>query len=242
MKPTIRPSKTPSILSDSFHQRLSIYALAASAAGVGVLALAQPAEAKIVFTPIHHVIGKNGKYKLDLNHDKIADFTLVNKRGCNTDFCFDVLSAIPSAGNGVEGTMTFASALKRGARIGPNGNFAGQFMASSESGQGTNGRWLNVTNGFLGLKFKIKGKTHFGWARLTVQVLGGGFIKATLTGYAYETVANRPIMAGKTKSDAAETGSLGQSAALVLPSPQPATLGLLAMGSPALSVWRRELC
>ncbi len=241
MKPFSEPGKTSSTHSDSLHQRLSVYALAASAAGMGVLALTQPAEAKIVYTPTHHVIGKNGRYKLDLNHDKIADLTFVNKRGCNTDFCFDVLSAIPSTGNGVEGTATFASALKRGAQIGPKGQFSGKFMASSESGQGTVGRWLNVTNGYLGLKFQIKGKTHFGWARLTVQVLGGAFIKATLTGYAYETIANKPIIAGKTKSNAAETSTIGQFASPMLPSPQPATLGLLAMGSPALSIWRREI-
>ena len=51
MKP--QPPKTPSKLSDSVHHQLSLYALAASAAGVGVLALAQPADAKIVYTPAH---------------------------------------------------------------------------------------------------------------------------------------------------------------------------------------------
>ena len=43
-------------LSESIHQQLSMYALAASAAGVGMLA--QPAEAKIVYTPVHHVVWK----------------------------------------------------------------------------------------------------------------------------------------------------------------------------------------
>ena len=231
--------KTPSSLSDSVHQRLNMYALAASAAGVGVLAFTQPAEAKIVYTPTHHVIGKKDTYKLDLNHDKIADFALVNTRGCNTDFCVDVLSAIPSGGNGVEGargflSIPYASALKRGARIGPKDPFSGRLMASSESSQGTIGKWLNVTNGYLGLRFNIHGKTHYGWARLTVQVLHGAFIKTTLTGYAYETVANKPIIAGMTRSD-------GDEMSMVPPASQPASLGLLAQGSPALPVWRREI-
>jgi hypothetical protein len=43
-------------LSAQVHQRLNSYALAASAAGVGMLALAQPAEAKIVYTHTHHTL------------------------------------------------------------------------------------------------------------------------------------------------------------------------------------------
>lgn len=244
MKPSC---KTLSSLSDSFHQRLNMYAVAASAAGVGVLALTQPAEAKIVYTPTHHVIGKKARYQVDLNHDKLGDFTLVNTRNCNTDFCVDVLSAIPSRGNGIEGmkgflSIPYASALPRGARIGPTARFSGRLMASSESSQGTIGKWLNVTNGYLGVRFAIKGKVHYGWARLTVQVLHGAFVKATLTGYAYETIANKPIIAGRTKSDADERSVVGQAApaALMIPSYQPATLGLLAQGSPALSVWRES--
>jgi len=241
-KPMKPSDKTPSTVSASTQQRLNMYALAASAAGVGALALAQPAQARIIYTPVHHVVGKNGRYSIDLNHDKVADLTLVNTHGCNTDFCVDALSAVPAAGNGVEGmpgflSIPYASALTRGAVIGPQQPFQGKFMASSESGQGTIGKWLNVDNHYLGLKFQINGKTHFGWARLSVHVSGGAFVKATLTGYAYETIANKPIVAGRTKSDA--DGTVDQGTAM-LPASQPATLGLLAMGSPSQSVWRRE--
>jgi len=48
-----RPARVPSQLSESLHHRLNMYAIAAGAAGVGALALAQPAEAKIVYTPSH---------------------------------------------------------------------------------------------------------------------------------------------------------------------------------------------
>jgi hypothetical protein len=41
-----RPSRKPSTLSESLQRHLNAYALAASAAGVGMSALAQPAEAK----------------------------------------------------------------------------------------------------------------------------------------------------------------------------------------------------
>jgi hypothetical protein len=47
----------------------------AVAAGVGMLALAQPSEAKIVYTPANAQIGGTvGKLNLDLNNDGITDF------------------------------------------------------------------------------------------------------------------------------------------------------------------------
>jgi hypothetical protein len=238
--------KTASNLSQSADHQLNMYVLAATAAGVGLLVLAQSAEAKIVYTPIHHVIGKKGQYKLDLNHDKLSDFILLNTRGCNTDYCIDALSAIPSAGNGVEGAKGFLSipyafAPKRGAKIGPNDQFSGRLLASSQSNQGTIGQWINVTNRYLGLKFTIKGKVHFGWARLTVRVLGGAFIKTTITGYAYETIPNKPIIAGRIKGPEESGNSIGHPEDVrTAPAPEPATLGALAMGASGLSIWRRK--
>jgi hypothetical protein len=72
-----RPRKTAN-LSESIHQQLNMYAFAATAAGVGVLALAKPAQGKIIYTSTHHVITQNHHYKLDLNHDEVADFGLSN--------------------------------------------------------------------------------------------------------------------------------------------------------------------
>jgi hypothetical protein len=56
MQRSLRPQKTAFNLSDSLHHQLSTYALAATAAGVGVLALAQPVEAKIIYTPAHNTL------------------------------------------------------------------------------------------------------------------------------------------------------------------------------------------
>ncbi len=86
--------KRPSNPSESLHQRLNAYALAASAAGVSVLALTQAAQAKIVYTKTHHVIGKNSTFKLDLNHDGITDFTL-RKSPCRSCGEGTVLSVLP---------------------------------------------------------------------------------------------------------------------------------------------------
>ena len=47
-----------------------------------MLALSPPADAKVVYTPVHRVIGPHHSYKIDLNHDKITDFTISNFAYC----------------------------------------------------------------------------------------------------------------------------------------------------------------
>jgi len=203
-------------VSSSTERLLRSYALAASAAGVGALALVAPAEAKIVYTPAHHVIKHGGTFKLDLNHDGVTDFTLKLSVLTNCSTFISQLLALPAAGNGVEGWTGFqayASALKSGHKIGPLRYFPGRQMASVDAGPGGTyeiGSWVNVKDRFLGLKFKIKGKTHYGWARLNVQVANLA-VTATLSGYAYETEPGKAIKAGATEgSDViAMQGSLG---------------------------------
>src|ERR1700733_5529298 len=59
-------------LSESAVHQLPQYALGATAAGVGMLALARPAEAKIVYTHADTPIPVNGGLiELDLNHDGV---------------------------------------------------------------------------------------------------------------------------------------------------------------------------
>jgi hypothetical protein len=218
-----------------------MYGLAAGAAGVGLLVLAQPAEAKIVYTPTHKVIGLNGSYNLDLNHDGIADFRIFEKAYYSVVYNDNFLSVKPLGSNGVAGQQGhYAEALPRGASIGVNHFYQRQAeMCDARSGsrRGSFGPWVNVTNRYLGLKFTIKSKTHYGWARLTVKTTYDHIaINATLTGYAYETIPNQAIIAGKTKGPdevVVEQASPVPSAA---PTPKLATLGLLAMGSPGLSI------
>lgn len=59
----------------------------------------------------------------------------------------------------------------------------------------------------------------------------------TLTGYAYETIPNKPIIAGKTKGR--DDAVAEESSAPPLPNPESATLGALAAGARG-SIWRRE--
>jgi hypothetical protein len=234
-------------LNPTVESRLLGYAALASATGIGVLALAQPSEAKIVYTPTHQVITTSALFYLDLNGDGIDDFVFSNRslaapRRATSSFRTSAfLSVSPVAQmNEVWGTDGLVSALPPGVKLGPGGKFAvSQFDMGGVSALDGNhpmyeGPWAppggSEKNRYVGMKFVIDGKIHFGWARLSVEVrqTKDGGVKAVLTGYAYETEVNKPIETGKTS---------GPDVA----SAQPATLGQLALGAAGLVArWREK--
>ena len=237
-----RPARcTPAALTEATHRRLNAYSIAAGAAGVGMLALTPPAQARIIYTPTHRTIKTHHILHLDLNQDRIVDYLVSNKSFCDSGICGRTLRVLPVASKnqvvgakGIGGPF-YAYALKRGVKIGPRQPFSGKLMAASGTEYGSVGQWFNVSDRYLGLKFVIRGKLHYGWARFSV-IIGGGRITAALTGYAYETIPGKPIIAGATKGpdDAEPTASLN------ILTPEPVTLGALAIGAPGLSIWRRK--
>jgi hypothetical protein len=242
-------SRKATKLSDSTIRQINTYALAAGAAGVGMLALTQPAQAEVVYTPVYHVIHANETYTFDLNNDGTPDFELKNGFRTNSGNSGGYFSVLPQAsGNEVwaaahapscGSAVLCAAALPKGTGIGPRGAFQpdypdGEWMARSDIHGYQTGSWINVTR-YLGLKFVIEGKAHYGWARLTVKF--ERFVPtATLTGYAYESTPNKSIAAGATTgTDDAESSS-----AASMSGSEPTTLYALALGAPGLSIWRRE--
>jgi len=226
--------RSPKALPDSIEQSLKTYVLAASAASVGLLAMSHPAEAKIIYTPAHVYITPNHILSLDLNNDGIRDFTLKDVLSTTSvgEFRSDRLSIFPVGGNEIWGHKLptgahYASALPVGIMVGASGAFSAgtRSLAYGVDDVGSfacEGKWWGARNRYLGLKFSIRGKTHFGWARLSVACQGYK-VGALLTGYAYETIADRPIVTGKTKAD--EETSVENA------TPAPVTLGSLARGA-----------
>jgi hypothetical protein len=248
MKRSSAPRKTAN-LPESIHQQLNMYALAASAAGVGALCFAKPAEARIVYTPAHVAIKANGGlFRIDLDHDGSPDFGFSNTWTSNVSFAFRRLAVHPSQptneiwvtnSKACGGTASVVAALPKGKKIGPKGEFKhNPYGVMADATKATTcGVWARQSNlqAYLGLKFTINGKIHFGWARMKVDTLQRPF-SAILTGYAYETIPGKAIVAGATKgSDDAEP-----TAAFSSHSSEPATLGALALGAPGLSIWRRD--
>jgi len=251
MKASPKSSRKTAKLSPSSENLLGSYALAATAAGVSLLALAQPARADIVYTPAHTKIKSGGFTPLDLNNDGTPDFAFM-KNYSHSSVSYLNLYRAPSQGSNAavasrEHRYRFSpAALPFGAPIGSSQQFLKNGVARmahrDQGGSQFKGPWANQGKGFkhryLGLKFQINGTLHFGWARLKV-VISNNEMQAYITGYAYETVANKSLTAGQTKE--AEATSLDAKTVGVNASiPESRTLGALALGSTGLSIWRRK--
>lgn len=234
-------------LQSKTESNLLSYAAAAGAAGVSLLALAQPSEAKVVYTPTHQIIGYPGTLYLDVNNDGITDFTMSNYRfiSSNLNASYDFLAVTTRVqGNKMVGNQMFASALTAGFQIGPDGPFAvpipshGVVMdhcnRSTGGGVTDSGNWANATNKYLGLRFFVGGQVHFGWARFSLKRTQCE-TTILLSGYAYETAANKPIAAGKTRGPLEASEPFAPASRNTSPS-----LGMLAQGAPSLEIWYKE--
>jgi hypothetical protein len=209
----MRSLRTPRILSDSLRRRLNMYALAASAAGVSVLALAPRVEGEVIYTPAHKWLPINRFFSLDLNHDGVTDFRFILashswslgfsrgmsvRRGASTQSQNNLYTS-----NG--GNHFWPLALPEGKMIGPKSpGFKGRspggemFFSGSSivSGHQSSGPWLNIKGqAYLGVRFAIKGEVHYGWVRLG-NISRNKPAKVLLSGYAYQTIPNHAITAG----------------------------------------------
>jgi len=249
---TRRKGRATVSVAGGLEQRLLAYAAAAGASLVST----QAASAKVIYTPINLTV--TGTVPLDLNHDGVVDFNLVERSelGLTIQFSETALYALRvngagSPGAGVVGgtfrNYPLASALPWNAAIGPDEHFLhaqnrGVGMASLyvffDTGLcrgGFAGSFCyGVTDRFLGLRFVVSGKTYYGWAGFSVVKIKRNRprIIARLTGVAYEDVPGRPIRAGDLEGARATIETA--------PDPQPATLGLLALGAPGLDIWRKR--
>jgi hypothetical protein len=234
-------------LPKSLHRDLSLYALAAGAAGVSVLALSQPTDAQIVYTPANERIGRNEQILIDLNHDGTTDI-VVREIAYGGTFPGNSVQAVTRVGGGVKVGLAigFAAAMAPGSVIGsPEPFFSGAAVMFQATDYGVyyNGSWAPFSSPrFLGIRFLINGEIHYGWARLKARINGSKKdVDVLLTGYAYETQANKPIRAGDQGGNGSDANSSGQ---MFVPrgregTGQPA-LGVLALGAGGLTAWRRE--
>jgi hypothetical protein len=209
--------------------RLQQYLLtSATVIGAG---LASSAQAEIVYTPLHDNFKLD--YYLDLNHDGINDFHLHSYYISQ----FGSLNVTPLiTGNRIAATQEFcsfrlpaAAPLRAGAVIGKNSKFPDgntKCLAGFNSTFQSFGPWVDAKDAYLGVVFEIQGQEHFGWVRITFNSFFCYKCIAGITGYAYETVPGRAILAGDTGQHTSEL--------------KEQTLGVLAMGAPGLDLWRKN--
>lgn len=215
---------------DSHTRNISACWLTAAAAGLGMLAWPSAADAKIITSNaqmgIHcsehgtssqlFDIGNNGVAQLGAGAHCFFHSFLGTARG-------HLFAASSRAG-------FLAGPLKAGVRVGPGDAFTrstGSANGYWESRRSTivashvSGSWANVS-GDIGLRFLIDGQVYYGWTYLSVS-LGEASYSAFTGPIYYNSVANQPILTGQT----GET-------------PEPGTLGLLALGALGLGFWRRK--
>ena len=219
-------------------KRLAAYGLAAAGAGLGIIAGAQPAEAKIVYMPTNILFEDRAVIVIDN-----VEFVITQLKEDYFGYTF----ILKVQGGGVLASSRFpgwAGRLSVGARIGASGHFYRNPQMAEAATYNCcpthTGPWdpygrPGPSSGFLGLKFLIDGQTHYGWARVSIIGDPQGYPKlegfrGVVRGYAYSTVPDQPILAGQT-SDADAIGEIPA---------QPSTLALLALGAPALDIWRRR--
>ncbi|HEY6767396.1 MAG TPA: hypothetical protein VI386_21765 [Candidatus Sulfotelmatobacter sp.] len=233
---TKKRSRSDTPINSKLEHRLLGYVTAASAVGISLMAAAPPAEAKIVYTPLNNVpLSSLGN--VDLNGDGVTDLTF---KFYETGYgAAQQVYAAP--GNGlIFGTLNHESGplpLPWLTRIGPAQQFSGNVgditgVDGCHSTCNKFGVWLHQTNKFLGIKFLIAGQVHYGWMRLTVN----GPLSGYASGYAYEDVPNKPILAGKM------TGPVESASAVpVAASSGPRqSLGALARGADGVAGWRKD--
>lgn len=262
-------SRSRTSLNSKLERKLWTYATAATAAGVGLLS-GISAQAKVVVTQTNTAISPSVALDLnhdgiiDFNLTKAVAAASIELFSflavCHSAYSHRSFQCVSSSSkanfaNVVRGTSNGALDLPFGAPIGPGQQFGGTkgrvvmggrqaINSASFHEQTWYGPWVaggaGVKNRYLGFKFKIGSQFHFGWARVTVTTTANNGFSAVLTGYAYETIANKTIHAGAT-SDTAETASqLAPPSIKTQKSYQPASLGMLSLGWAGLNVWRRE--
>lgn len=244
---------TPALLPRNLEKNLLAYAAAASGAVIG---FAQPAAAEIIYTPSNIPMAQGfaggAITQFDINNDGTPDFAFSNFSYFTHGLGAAYLKISPDlTGNAVIGVQgpqrPLASALASGVEVGPNANFqsspkgvyqAGVFFGSTNTLR--SGSWSTVETAYLGLKFVVNGETHYGWARIKfVSPVGFNFLSGSIAGYAYETVANQPILTGQTTGTAKKNKQSRQAspAAESTPTTRAQSLGMLAAGAAAASVW-----
>jgi hypothetical protein len=256
MRRNLSVHSVKSTLPETIDHRAKLYAIAAAAAGVSMLALAPPAEGEVVVTkknipiPVSVYGGHQYLVPISLNNDGITDFSFSLYSFAYHSF-FQDLTVTPVEGGATVGAagpkgVSYASALVRGAKIGPSAHFSSQGRANVEVARGFNfssshysrklyGNWGgSPANRYLGVRFLIDGATHYGWIRLTVNTQPHTF-SATITGYAYETFANKRILAGIQEKDSADIQAQPKAE-----SPGRPSLGMLALGADGLTQWRSD--
>ena len=207
----------------SLQKRIRAYSLTA-----GAVIAAGTTEGQVIYTDINPDITRtnNGDfYDLDLNNDATVDFRIYLNKGSSSFtstyfssfYSYKTIAINPQSSNSVAYYSGFlANALNSGVAVdnavgswdSNDALMAREYFSSAYGGVYTSssiyGAWTNATDKYLGLRFKISGQTHYGWARLDVDINTPAF---TIKDYAYNAAVNQPAITGYVPADVAQAVS-----------------------------------
>lgn len=174
-----------------------------------------------------------GGYSIDLNNDSIIDFTLLPKgRGFSCGNCSPrpvaslgtrdsavIISTAQSwiadttkgyaLNRPIDSSLGWTNALHVLADNGeicrscsPTNPRAGSFRTTL----GLSGPWANVSGKYLALKIQVGTDFYYGWIKLGVSIASYS-VSITIMEYAYNSVANQPILAGQVSTTKTCPGS-----------------------------------
>ncbi|SRR5579872_136306 len=240
-------------LAVKIEQNLKTYALAASAAGVAVLACNAPAEAAPVCKTVDALMVFTATFGLSPANQLVPALNLAQSyhtfsthtsTGINRGF---FTRNVPGA-QPVVTSNGLVAALASGANIGPGGQFGDGvsygliFTFIPDYGATTNHHRGNVEFGktnFLGFKFLISGQAHYGWVSLVSTIVKRNsrtpHVNTEIVAYGYESTPNTAIAAGSCGTSSHATRVEGSHGAA-----ETASIGALALGAQGIPAWRQK--
>lgn len=206
---------------NKFEKKITSY----SALAAGVIAIGSTANAQIIYTDVNpDKTISDSIYMLDINNDDTMDFQIIHSY--NTSFGnLDMVGIYASNSNEILGINEVTSsgstyflplALNNNETISAGqatwNSYSGSTMPMNMSGTFFGypiqiGNWKNANDKYLGIKFKISGNWHYGWARFDVDNNAKSF---TIKDYAYESHPGKKILAGMEVSGIAENELLSK--------------------------------
>jgi hypothetical protein len=161
-----------------------------------------PLFATINYTPINKVIPNRTAFAVDFNHDGVEEFSIYSSAtpgACIMSVGLNGVVELSAAQTSpyVIPNGKFGAALPSGVAVGPAQVFAEPPYLEVFAHCGRFGNWNNVANHFLGVQFSIAGQRHYGWIELSVHATAT-VLTTVVVGFAYETVAGKPIITGQT--------------------------------------------
>lgn len=172
-----------------------------------VLGGASEVNGQIIYTDVDPDVGGAGVlYSIDMDNDGNDDFQIRHWDQSASGGDMDLLVAGPA----VNSNSSFSNSIIASSNpyfVYPMVLNAGDAISAGATGWNNEsfqsldeddcyvGNWCNVTDKYLGLRFKIGTDTHYGWARLSVGANASDWV---IKDYAYNGTPGEAIDAGET--------------------------------------------